>query len=72
MAKVKRGKVIQVENKNKKFGANSDYYAIWVENSKGSEYCLLFTEYELNRAKDRANKNPEDIPAKGFFTDLFD
>ena len=72
MAKVKRGKVIQVENKNKKFGANSDYYAIWVENSKGSEYCLLFTEYELNRAKDRANNNPEDVSTKGFFTDFFD
>ena len=56
MARVKRGKIIEVENKNKKFGANSEYYALWVENSKGSEYCLLFTEYELNRAKERAAK----------------
>lgn len=72
MAKAKRGKIIQVENKNKKFGANSEYYALWVENSQGAEYCLLFTEHELNRAKERAAKNPEDIPAKGFFTDLFD
>jgi len=32
----------------------------------------LFTERELKVAKDRADKNKEDIPRKGFFTDLFD
>ena len=71
MAKAKQGKIITVANKNRKFGANEEYYAIWVD-TNGKEHCLLFTEYELNRAKDRAEKNPEDIPRKGFFTDLFD
>jgi len=72
MAKAKAGKILRVENKDKKFGANPEYLAIWVENEKGKEYCLLFTERELKVAKDRAEKNPEDIPRKGFFTDLFD
>jgi len=33
---------------------------------------LLFTEHQLLDAGKRAQKNPEDIPKKGFFTDLFD
>jgi|TARA_B100000085_G_C18298383_1_gene413224 hypothetical protein len=72
MAKVKQGKIIEVQNQNRKFGANSKYFAIWTENSKKEELCLLFTENQLITAKSRAEKNPEDIPKKGFFTDLFD
>ena len=72
MAKVKQGKVIEVENTNRKFGANEKYYAIWTENSKKKELCLLFTEHQLIKASERALKNPEDIPKKGFFTNLFD
>jgi hypothetical protein len=34
--------------------------------------CLLFTENQIMTAKARADKNPEDIPKKGFFADLFD
>lgn len=72
MAKVKQGKILEVENKDRKFGANSKYFAIWTENAKKEELCLLFTENQLLTAKLRAEKNPEDIPKKGFFTDLFD
>lgn len=68
----KNGKILLVENKDKKFGAADQYFAVWVENSKGKEFPLLFTEREINIAIDRANKNPEDVPVKGFFTDLFD
>lgn len=68
----KNGKIIVVENKDKKFGAADEYYAVWVENSTGLEYPLLFTQREVKVAMDRASKNPEDIPQKGFFTDLFD
>jgi len=68
----KNGKIIVVENKDKKFGAADEYYAVWVENSIGLEYPLLFTQREVKVAMDRASKNPEDIPQKGFFTDLFD
>ena len=72
MPKAKQGKIITVANTQRKFGANSEYYAIWIENAKKQEKCLLFTEHELNRARDRADKNPEDIPKKGFFADLVD
>ena len=67
MISARNGKIQIVENKDKKFGA-----ADWVENPKGKEYPLLFTERELKAAFERAEKNPEDIPQKGFFTDLFD
>ena len=72
MARVKQGKIIQVENANRKFGANENYYAIWTENTAKEEICLLFTENQLKTAKTLADKNPEDIPKKGFFADLFD
>ena len=72
MARVKQGKIIEVENTDRKFGANENYYAIWTENSKKKELCLLFTKHQLLTAKERAKKNPEDIPKKGFFADLFD
>ena len=72
MTKVKAGKIIRVDNKERKFGANPEYLAIWVENQSNDEFCLLFTERELKVAKDRGDKNKEDIPRKGFFTDLFD
>ena len=72
MAKVKQGKVITVNNKDRKFGANEKYYAIWIEDSKKKEKCLLFTEHHLTVAHERASKNIEDIPNKGFWTYLFD
>ena len=49
MAKVKQGKILEVENKDRKFGANSKYFAIWTENAKKEELCLLFTENQLLR-----------------------
>ena len=72
MAKVKQGKIIEVNNKDRKFGANEEYYAIWIEDKKKREKCLLFTEHQLIVAQDRALKNLEDIPKKGFWSNLFD
>jgi hypothetical protein len=70
---VKAGRLIKVWNKIKKAAANKFYYSVWVEDADGSnERCLLFTEKELERAEARANKNPEDLPQKGFFADLLD
>lgn len=37
-----------------------------------NEYCLLFTDSEIAIAKQRAERNKEDIIEKGFMTDLFD
>ena len=72
MAKVKQGKIIEVNNKDRKFGANEEDYAIWIEDKKKREKCLLFTEHQLIVAQDRALKNLEDIPKKGFWSNLFD
>lgn len=68
----KNGNILRVENKDKHFGANNYYYAIWVQNTYGEEFPLLFTENQIKSAKERAAKNPEDVPTKGFLTDLFD
>ena len=69
----KAGRLIRVYNKMKKAAAKRSYYSVWVEDADGSnERCLLFTEKELERAEDRARKNPEDLPKKGFLTDLMD
>ena len=72
MAKIKQGKIITVDNKGRKFGANEEYYAIWVEDNKKREKCLLFSEHQLLVAQERALKNTEDIPKKGFWANLFD
>mgnify|MGYP003675815078 FL=1 len=71
MAKAKQGKIITVSNKDRKFGANEEYYAIWVEDNKKREKCLLFTDHQLIVAQERAAKNLEDIPKKGFWANLF-
>jgi|TARA_R110000751_G_C13518968_1_gene452527 hypothetical protein len=72
MAKIKQGKIIEVINKDRKFGANEKYYAIWSEDNSKREQCLLFTKHQLSVAKKRAAKNLEDIPKKGFWYNLFD
>ena len=70
---VKAGRLIKVWNKIKKAAANKFYYSVWVEDADGNnERCLLFTEKELARAEARAKKNPEDLPKKGFLTNLID
>ena len=71
--KVKAGRIILVENKNRHFAAKEYYSSIWVEDDDGSnERCLLFTERELNIAEKRAARNVEDIPKKKAITNFFD
>lgn len=73
--KTKAGRIIEVINtKRRKFSrAARTYFAVWTENEAGDqEECLLFTKKEIERARDRAQKNLEDIPEKGWITNLFD
>jgi hypothetical protein len=73
MAKVVKGRLIQVDNTDRKFGSALSYIAVQVEDADGSnERCILFTQDEINKAQERASKNPEDLTEKGFFTKLFD
>jgi len=73
MAKVVKGRLIEVDNTDRKFGSALSYIAVQVEDEDGSnERCILFTQDEINKAQERAKKNPEDLTEKGFFTKLFD
>jgi hypothetical protein len=71
--KVKAGRLIKVFNSKPKPNAKSWYVSIWVEDADGkNERCLLFTENEIKRAEERANKNREDLTNKNFFTNFLD
>ena len=71
--KVVKGRLITVDNTNRIFGSADSYIAIQVEDADGgNERCLLFTDAEIVKAEERANKNPEDLTEKGFFTNLLD
>lgn len=64
--------ITQVENKAPHFAANTKYNYIRVQLEDGTEVPLLFTDFELKRAKERADKNLEDIPKTGWIRNLFD
>ena len=66
MAKVKQGKIITVTNKDRKFGANEEYYAIWIEDSKKQEKCLLFTAHQLLVAQKEPAKTQKIFLRKDF------
>lgn len=71
--KVKRGRLVRVANQKPHRNAKAVYTSIWIEDAKGkNEECLLFTEKELEVARQRALKNKEDLPKKDFLTDLLD
>ena len=71
--KVKLGRLIKVENTEKKKNENSEYISLWIEDPNGkNERCLLFTQKEIDRAEKRASKNSEDLTKKSIITDLLD
>lgn len=73
MPRVKQGRLIEVENKERRFGSANNYVAVWVEDADGkNERCLLLTKAEVRKATERASKNMEDLTKKDFLTNLFD
>lgn len=71
--KVVKGRLIPVDNTDRKFGSAESYIAVQVEDSDGGrERCILFTDAEIAKAEERARKNPEDLTEKGFFINLLD
>jgi len=66
------GDLQKVDNKDRKFGSNSEYYYIRVQRENNDEVALLFTEHEIKVALDRAEKNTEDLPEVGKIRDFFD
>lgn len=66
------GDIKSVENTKPHFAANTKYNFIRVQLEDGTEIPLLFTDAELKRAKERAEKNPEDLPKTNWIRNLFD
>ena len=71
--KAKRiGDLQRVFNKNPHWAACEKYNHIRVQLPDGQELSLLLTDKEVQRARERANKNPEDLPTVSWFRDILD
>jgi hypothetical protein len=62
----------EVANTNKHWAALSKYNHFRVQFPDGLERSLLFTDKELQRGLDRANKNQEDLPEIPWLRDFLD
>ena len=62
----------EVDNKNPHWKAASKYNHLRVQFPNGDEKSLLFTDHEIQKALDRAAKNPEDVLQVSWVRDLFD
>jgi len=60
--RVNIGELITVENKRKWFSAAATYYATILKLPTGQNISLLMTHKEMQKLRDRARKNPEDLP----------
>ena len=52
--------------------AAAKYNHVRVQLEDGKEVHMLFTDSEVQKALDRAKKNPEDCPAVSIFRDILD
>lgn len=57
----KNGTLKRVENKKKHARANSSYILTKLQWENGDQDYYLFTDNDLKIAKERAQKNPEDL-----------
>jgi hypothetical protein len=66
------GDMQRVFNKNPHWAALAEYNHIRVQFPCGEERSLLFTDKEVQRALERAEKNPEDLPSVSWLRDIID
>lgn len=68
-----RGVYDRVDNTQRRLGSNTHYICVKVEEG-GKPTPLMLTEFELERIRQRVEKNSEDIEAnrEGWLADLFD
>ena len=52
----------KIKNLNRKPNENASYYFVAHVDSEGEVTPLLLTDVEYKKAKERANKNKEDVP----------
>jgi len=62
-----------VENTERRFGSDTEYYPVYIEDKNGDVYPALFTCAQIEAAMHRASVNTEDMPEedKSFFDWLF-
>lgn len=67
------GRLIRVRNSQARAFSNEsrEYISVWVKDSKGSR-CLLFTDSEIDRAEQRADRNQEDLTQRSWISQLLD
>lgn len=70
--KVKMGHIVTVPNAARKFGAARKYGLIKLQAEDGKEGYFLFTANALRVARERAQKNPEDILKSARLIDALD
>ena len=72
--RVKAGRLIPVENKNRGFGGSpKKWLTVWVEDADGgNERCWPLTEAEAARFDERSKMQTDDLTEKGWLTDLID
>jgi hypothetical protein len=65
--------MVPVENDRRKFGSAKEYCAVYVEDELSGEVVpLMLTPREYALARERAVKNPEDMPGyRKRFTEKF-
>ena len=73
IVKAKRtGDMEKLVNKNPHWAAALKYNHIRVQFPDKTEKSLLFTDFQIKRALDRATKNPEDLPHISWITNILD
>lgn len=60
----------RVENKDRRFGSNKEYFPVIVRRFDGQEVPALFTDHDITAAIERAKVNPEDVPEDKSFWDI--
>lgn len=70
----RRGVFAKVKNTNPKFGADSEYYGLFVTDATKMRHLWMLTDYEVERLRERTAKNYEDIEAnkESWLADLLD
>lgn len=67
----KKGELVSVENRKRNYTSAMKYNHIRIQFSDESERHLLFTDSQINRARDRANKNEEVLPKTTWIREIW-
>ncbi len=61
----------KVENRDRRFGSQLEYYPTKIVIQPGEMTSALFTKHQIDEAIARAERNPEDMPGESFWQKLF-